>query len=305
MPPVLNAFGATAAVGKLLDLSESQMLDAISLTLCQATCSSELTNNSESPIRSVRDAFAAKIGVMSAQLAKRGIIGFKEPFEGSRGFYHAFARNDCDLTKLTEKLGEVYESGNISFKPWLSCRGTHPNIDGIRRILSQQHIEPEEIVNVHLVVSAVNAKLLCEPSEVKKKPQSPINAKFSLPFTVAIALIYGNVTLDHYNEKIIKDPNVLKLAEKVTYEIDPSMPKYKSLQSITTIHTKNQVFSQTVTEPLGSMDNPMTEEALVEKFLNCLKYSAKEYSEAESRELAEMILNIDSYRNVNDLIKYL
>ena len=75
MPPVFTSFGATAAACKLLGLDADQIIDAWSLNLSQYTCSSELTQNKETPIRSIREAFAAKSAMSSAILAGKGIKG--------------------------------------------------------------------------------------------------------------------------------------------------------------------------------------------------------------------------------------
>lgn len=124
-PPIFSTFGGVAAAGMLLGLTASQMLDAFCLAICQATCSAELTTNPNSVIRSIREAFSAKAGVLSARLAKGRVTGSPEPFEGKAGFFQLYARGDCDLTKMTDGLGQVFEGTNLSFKPWPSCRGTH------------------------------------------------------------------------------------------------------------------------------------------------------------------------------------
>jgi 2-methylcitrate dehydratase PrpD len=85
MPPILEAFGATTAAGKLLKLDVEQIRNGFSLTLCQATCSAELIYSSNSMIRAIRDAFSAKAGLLSALLAQKGITGFQQPFEGRQG----------------------------------------------------------------------------------------------------------------------------------------------------------------------------------------------------------------------------
>jgi len=92
MPPILEAFGATAAAGKLLKLDEEQIRNAFSLTLCQATCSAELIYSTHSMIRAIRDAFSAKAGLLSALLAKKGITGFQQPFEGRAGLFNIYLR---------------------------------------------------------------------------------------------------------------------------------------------------------------------------------------------------------------------
>ena len=137
-PPILGAYGAAAAAGKLLKLTPEQMLDAFSLVLCQATCSAELKYSPHSTIRAVRDAFAAQAGVLSALLAQRGVKGFDLPFEGKAGFFALYARGQYEPARITENLGSVFEGVNISYKAWPACRGTHSYIEAALA-LSKQH----------------------------------------------------------------------------------------------------------------------------------------------------------------------
>ncbi len=71
MPPILGAFGAAAASASLLELAPKKVLDALSLTLCQATCSAELIHSPYCIVRSIRDAFSSKAGVLAALLAQK------------------------------------------------------------------------------------------------------------------------------------------------------------------------------------------------------------------------------------------
>jgi len=304
IPPVLGAFGATAAVGRLLGLSAEQMLDAFSLTMCQATCSSELVNSAQSQIRSVRDAFAAKAAVMSALLAKKGIKGFLQPLEGEKGFYAAYAKGNYNPAQLTGKLGQRFESAAISFKPWPSCRGTHPYIDAVLQLIREYNIQPDDVEKIHVVVGPVN-KMLCEPVDLKKKPATPINAKFSIPFVVATALVMRSVTLDHFTQEALANREVLELAEKVTYEVDTTLTKEQNLHGITQIFTKGGVFTRKVVNPYGSPENPISEKDLQAKFLSCSRYSVKTLSEKNVLNLAELVLNLEKVQDVKEIMSCL
>ena len=72
MPPIHGSMGAVLGAGKLLDLDEGQLADAVALNLCQATCSGEAANSAGSAVRTVREGFAAQAAVQSALLAGRG-----------------------------------------------------------------------------------------------------------------------------------------------------------------------------------------------------------------------------------------
>lgn len=304
MPPILGAFGATAAVCKLLHLSAQQILDAFSLTLCQATCSAELTQSTNSVVRSIRDAFSAKAGVISALLAQKGVTGFNQPIEGEAGFFKMYARGNYDPTKLTKQLGRTFEGANVSFKPWPSCRGTHSYIDAVLQILDARKLKPNDIEGIKVVVSPVN-KMLCEPLERKQNPATAIDAKFSLPFVVATALHYGKVTLAHFTPEALSDQNVLEVARKVTYEVDPLLTLKEAMQGFLQVNTKNETLSKKLEFAYGHPENPMSRDGLVAKFMDCAGHSVKKISREKLNRVTELILNLEHVENISEITESL
>jgi 2-methylcitrate dehydratase PrpD len=304
IPPILGAFGATAAVCKLLNLTVEQILDAFSLTLCQATCSAELTHSPHSVVRSIRDAFSAKAGVLSALLAKQGVTGFHQPIEGKAGLYNLYARGNYDPSRLTNELGRTFEGANVSFKPWPSCRGTHSYIDAVLQILDAGNLKPSDVEAIKVVVSPVN-QMLCEPLERKQNPVTAIDAKFSLPFVMATALLYGRVTLDHFTPQALADQDVLAIARKVTYEVDTGLTLKETTRGFLQINTRNETFSKRVDFAYGHPKNPISQEALVSKFMDCARHSAKRISKKKLDEIVELILNLEQVENIREITEAL
>jgi 2-methylcitrate dehydratase PrpD len=304
IPPILGAFGATAAACKLLDLTAEQIVDAFSLTLCQATCSAELTHSPHSVVRSIRDAFSAKAGVLSALLAKQGVAGFRQPIEGKAGLYSLYARGNYDPMMLTNELGRIFEGANVSFKPWPSCRGTHSYIDAVLQIKDAYNLKPGDVEAIKVVVSPVNI-MLCEPLEGKQNPVTAIDAKFSLPFVVATALLYGRVTLDHFTPQALAEQDVLEVARKVTYEVDTGLSLKEAVRGFLQIDTRNETLSKRVDFPYGHPRNPISQEALVSKFMDCAKHSARRISKRKLNEIVGLILNLEQVENVCEITEAL
>ena len=297
MPPILNAFGAAAAAGKLLSLNTTQFLDAFSLVLCQATCSAELVHNPQTVIRAVRDAFSAKTGVMSALLAEKGVPGFEQPLEGSAGFFRLYARDAFDLSRLVKGLGETFEGANISFKPWPCCRGTHPFLEAALLLIRDRGIDPMGIDAVKIITSvSALQKALCEPLERKKRPRTAIDAKFSIPFVVAIALAYGEVKLKHFSPEALEDERVLTMADRITLDVDEALPDgqgvlvLRSTDRIYTVETPEHVYGH----PL----NPMAMEDMIKKFEDCAGYAGKRIPEGARKKLIEAILNLEDQDDI-------
>ena len=156
MPPILGAFGAAAAACHLLGLDEERVLAALSLTLCQATCSAELVHSPRSAVRSVRDAFSAKAGVLAALLAEKGVVGFERPIEGAAGLYASFFRGQYDPAVLLEGLGRVFEGAKVSYKPWPSCRGTHGYIEAVLELRKECSLQAEDVREIKVIVSWIS-----------------------------------------------------------------------------------------------------------------------------------------------------
>jgi 2-methylcitrate dehydratase PrpD len=300
LPPIVSAFGAAAAAGKLLNLSPDQMLDAISLVMCQATCSGELTRNSQSVIRSVRDAFAARAGVTAAFLAKDGVTGFRQPLEGDRGFFQAYARGKYNPVVLLERVGHVFEGANVCFKQWPCCRGTHPYIEGVLRFRQEHNLQPGEIDEIRVTVSPLN-RMLCEPAENKRQPATAIDAKFSIPFVVGTAFVHGKVALEHFTAEALQDSAVLDVANRVSYAVDDTVGLKESMRG----HLEVRTSGLTLSEPVGwSEAEPrpvMSHDLLVQKFHYCAAHAAVPIAPGDLARAVRDILNLESVREVGEI----
>jgi 2-methylcitrate dehydratase PrpD len=259
MPPILSAFGAAATAGKLLNLSPIKLLDAFSLTLCQATCSAEFTHTPRSIIRAIRDAFAAKAGVLSVLLAKEGIAGCDHPLEGKAGLFHLYVGEEHDLSKLVYQLGTVFEGINVSFKPWPSCRGTHYFIEATLKLVNDNDLKADEIEGITVVINPTPINMtLCEPFQTKQRPLTVIDAKFSIPFTAAIAAVKRSVTLDDFTPESLKSDRILKVAGSTLYQVDKNI---QNSQGYIEIKGRKESFrSEAPQQAFGHPQNAMDED---------------------------------------------
>jgi 2-methylcitrate dehydratase PrpD len=296
-PPIFAAFGATAAAARLLRLPESQVVDAMSLTLCQTTCSGEIKYDAHSIIRGVRDAFGARAGVSSALLARKGVTGFKMPFEGRSGFFKMYARGSYDPQVLIRGLGETYEIENVSFKPWPACRGTHAAIDATLELRRTHNIGPADVRAVR-VCGASMMRMLSEPIDSKRQPATAIDAKFSIPFTVGTALAKGRVTLEDFLPATRQDPTVLRLARLVRFEVDAQL-SFSALSSKVEILMRNGATCERFVElPRGSPVSPISDVALTAKFNDCLQWAAHPISSATAKRISETVFSLDKIDDV-------
>jgi 2-methylcitrate dehydratase PrpD len=305
MAPILGAFGATAAAGRLFGLSAEQMVHAFSLTLCQATCSADSAADPDSVIRAVRDAFAARAGVLSARLVGLGTRGSTTPFEGTAGLFELYAPGEYDLARLTEGLGVGFEGSRVSYKPWPCCRGTHAHIEATIGLVSANDLDPLEISGIRLGLEDLPVmRMLSEPIEAKRRPQTAIDAKFSIPFTVAVAAIRGDVTLDAFSEGGLEDDQVLSVVPSIECEIIAGARGAEvGFVEITT--DRGRFRANTPTQVLGSPGNPLSDDALMAKFRGCAEHAPTPLEADRLERVIDSVMDPEGRSTVDDWVSLL
>lgn len=288
-PPILGALGAAATVASLLGLPPARVLDALSLAACQATCSGELKRSPHSLIRSVRDAFGAQAAVTAGLLAAGGVSGFARPLDGEAGILALYGGPAADPAPLADGLGTVFHGGDVSFKPWPSCRGTHAFVDGALRL--RESIGTVPVAAARLRGAPVNS-MLAEPRSQKVRPATAIEAKFSLPFTVASALLRGHLDLDCFSPAALRDPAVSALAQRVTFQPDPAGGTGATWGQVTVRMADGATVECLVDDPPGSPGRPLGEAALLAKFADCARHAACPPSSAQTAGLATALLGL-------------
>jgi 2-methylcitrate dehydratase PrpD len=302
-PPILGAFRATATAAKLLRLSEDQIVAALALTLLQSTFSSQWKSDPQSAVRAVRDAFPAQAGLMAALLAAQGVRGFEQAIEGQFGLYALYARSACDTDLLLDRLGSHFFGERVSFKAWPSCRGTHGFIEAAVTLKQRHTLDPDAIERIDAHGAPLN-RMLMEPELQKRRPQTPIDAKFSLPFCIGLALAHDTISLDSFAPMRLQDDRVLDLAARVSYTPEPSTGMSDVVKGTLELHMRGgAAFSLRVEHPLGHPDNPLTEAQLVAKFVDCAGRAAVPLAPAEARRAATALLSVDSQVCARDALQ--
>jgi 2-methylcitrate dehydratase PrpD len=300
VPPILSAFGATAACGSVAGLSERSALDAFSFALSQATATAEVIDNPDSVVRAVRDAFGAHAAVLAVLLAARGVAGFEAPFEGRAGLFALYARGGYDPTALLHDLGVRWETERVSLKPWPSCRATHPFVDAALGLAREADLEPAHIDAVTLR-GCEWARMLAEPVDRRAAPATAIDAKFSLPFTVASALVHRRLDLDSFAEPSRRETAVVELARRIRYQGDGDEAvghEAVTRGTVEILTSGGEVVSRHCAHPYGSPEAPMSEADLVAKFMDCARHAREPVPEARLRALVDRVLHLDEVDDV-------
>ncbi len=257
-------FGAAVAAGSLLRLDEAAMLDALGSAGTQAAGLWEF-NADGAMSKHLHPGKAAFNGVLSADLARQGFTGASRILEGARGFFRATS-TDFDATRITDGLGTHWKVSENCFKLHSCCGHTHSAID-----LALEYRTAADwagVASVEVATYASGYEIVKEPN-----PKTPYQAKFSLPYCVAAALVEGRVGLgqftpDRFAEPGVTDPRIRPLLDRILVSVDPGITARYPAEWGTRIRftRKDGTGSEmSAAFPKGNPENPVTTEALEAK----------------------------------------
>ena len=299
-PPILGAWGAVAGAAHLLRLSPPQLLDAWSLMLLQTSTPGEIKHGSESSIRAIREAFPAQVAVSAVQLAVLGVRGFAAPLEGRDGFFRLFAGAHYDAAELRRPWGDSWYIQSLSFKPWPSCRGTHAAIECALNLRGRV----EDLAGLARIVveGGEVQRMLAEPRARKCAPDGAIEAKFSLPFTVAAALLDGAVTLDTFDARNLARPAMRELARRVEFEAHADWSNGPAVSgALRLVLADGRELREEIIEPRGAPSRPLDDAALIDKFVACCGRARQPMFKDDAIALAARLLDMQCEPAVSQL----
>lgn len=301
-PPIVAGLGASVGAAKLLGLGADGIRDALSMALCQITMPGVIKHSRDTVIRAVREGFPAQAAVTSALLAREGVAGFEEPLEGRDGFYALYADSKFDPVDLTEGLGQRFWIDALTFKPWPSCRGTHPFIELALNLRERHGFAPADIAAITASFDDVQAMLI-EPLSRKAAPQTLIDAKFSIPFATALALVRGKVDLDSFSQDALADAEVLAVAALVQGRQGDRPDWQRGSGGLLEIALKDgRILTAEIDNALGCPARPLDEAELVAKFVDCAGRAARPLAPAAAEALATRILSLEQCDDVGALL---
>ncbi|OPX33689.1 MAG: hypothetical protein B1H12_11410, partial [Desulfobacteraceae bacterium 4484_190.2] len=239
-------------------------------------------------------------------LSSRGFTGARDFLLGNYGYLKAF-EPDPRLEYLAQDLGKEFYGERITIKPFSSCRATHASINLALNLRNETNIEIKSIQRITVRTSPEISQLVGEPRDAKIAPDSVPTAQFSIQYTVAAALIRGDVFLKELEPDSIKNDEILDLASRIYVEPDPSLRTDFVLgRTVMEIDLEDQPsLKQEIELPLGNPSKPMEYEACTEKFLKSASYSVNPLQTERLEKLIEKVSRLEDLQDVSVLMPYL
>ncbi len=247
-------FGAAAAAASILRLDAARVVDALGSAGTQAAGLWEF-NADGAMSKHLHPGKAAFNGILSADLAREGFTGASRILEGDRGFFRAMSEG-FDTSRVTDGLGSRWKISENCYKLHSCCGHTHTAID-VALDLRREHI-----ADVLIETYGPGFEIVKE-----MRPNTPYQAKFSIAYCVAMALTEGVVGLEQFSAERIANPPALLAKTRVV--VDAALTaKYPAAwpSRVTLTLDDGSVVRGESDFPRGNPENPVSTEALEEKF---------------------------------------
>jgi len=263
---IFGAMAAAAGVGTALGLNARQIVDALGIAGSMASGIIEYLAEGTWTKR-LHAGWAAQSGIRAALLARQGFVGPRTVLEGVHGLFHGFAHTTHgDYEALTGDFGTRWVTDTLAFKPYPCGTMTQPYIDCARR-LAARGVKADDIVEIVCEVGEGTVHRLWEPLADKQRPRNGYAAKFATPYLLAAGFVHGGVGLGAFTETAITDREVLALAAKVKFVIDPQNPYPDNYTGHLRATMKDgSVVEERQPHMRGGAQEPLTRQDVTDKF---------------------------------------
>lgn len=282
--PMYGVLSATMVAGRLMGLSREQLVSAAGLAYHQLSGNAQAAVDG-SHAKRLGSGMAAYGGVLSARLAKRGVLGSPNVLGGVKGLFRQYHGGKVATDSLLGGLGKEFAGPAIAPKPYPCCRGGHVAIDATLELVTRHDIRPAAVEQVRIYSPPAEMVLLGLPLEKKQNPQSGVDAQFSNPWMVACAITDRAVGLRHFTPEALARPELRALAQRMVTVEDkslvrpdggPGFVRVEILQRNGKTHTAEVRYAK------GDPKNPMTPAEYRRKVVECTDAAGMPRTQAES-----------------------
>jgi 2-methylcitrate dehydratase PrpD len=299
----VGVYSGTAACGALMGLDAAGIAGAMGIVSLNAGGTMEQIFGIGSDLRGLYAGFISQSCVTAALLAAKGMLGMQRLFEGEAGIFKVYFGGEYNRDKMLEGLGTDFLCAGMTYKYWPAVGNAHTYIHAAIELMRESPVKVADIAAVKVYVGSF-AERMCKPVEARKRPATMMDAKFSLPFTVAVALNAGKMAISDFAPSALTNPAVLALADKVEGIYDPAFNWNLKLPAgkVEVITHDGRIFSRLGEDVPGTPERPMTWEELDAKFADCARVAVKPWTDVAIKTAQSVIRSLDSQSTLADLL---
>ncbi|CAM3391225.1 MmgE/PrpD family protein [Paracidovorax anthurii] len=291
----VGSFGAAAAAGGALGLGAQPFAHALA-TAATFTAGLQQAFRMDSMSKPLHAGRAAEAGLLAAQMAARGVTGSPDVLDGEAGLGKAMS-NGPDWSQAGATLGRDFHITRLTFKNHIGCGHTFAAIDAALALREQHSLQPQDIAHVQIDTYKPALDIACY-----ERPTTANEARFSLRYVVATALVRGSVRLAAYEPEQLDDRRTCELITRIDARIDPQIdaafPGQRAARlEITTRGGEKLVHLQPNRK--GDPELPLSDAELESKFL---ELATPVIGEQRATDLLQRIWSLDQASDLQGLV---
>jgi len=297
-----GTFGAAITAGKLLGLSDAQLLHAFGIAGSQAAGLMEFLADGAWTKR-LHPGWAAHSGLVAALLAREGFTGPSQVLEGTAGFLRAYS-DAGDPAQIYKGLGEEYAVMRTAVKIHACCRYMHAGIDAVLELAARYDLTPANVARVTVGVIPTGS-FVADPPERTYHPRGTVDAQFSMPYGAAVALLRRRASLEEFAEDLVSSPQVRALIDRVVCVKDPALERgfparWSGWAEIETVDGERK--KAWIEIPKGEPENPVGWDDVVAKFDTL---ATPVFSERRRNAIVGAMAQLDTLQDIGEMSRLL
>ena len=292
-----GTLGAAAACARLHKLDKEQTAHAIAIS---ASMAAGLVANFGTMTKSFHAGRSAQSGVFAARLAKEGFTGSPDVIEHRTGFLRAISPSgEPRVNGDDAKLGEEWRMPElgINVKRYPTCYCTHRAIDAMIDLAKEHDLKPDAVKEIRVRTGTMQMLMLRN-----SRPQTGLEAKFSMEFAMAAALVARRVGLNELTDDFVRTPEIATNLSKVKCttvdETISGLPMAPDDRVSVVLADGRVIEHPPVVHAKGSWERPLSRDELREKFLDC---ATRRFDAKHAQALFEQLWNVTDLASVRDL----
>jgi 2-methylcitrate dehydratase PrpD len=295
----IGVFGAAAACARLLGLPAEETARALALA---ATFASGIKANFGTMTKPLHVGHAARNGLLAALLAADGFTARTDALEHRQGFLNVFnGAGHYDADAILAGWGDPWDivSPGLAIKQYPCCGSTHPAIDAMLMLVREHGLTPDQVARID---AQTHRRRLAHTN--RPDPQSELDAKFSVQYCLARALVSGRVGIEHFEGDSYREPIIRDLLGRISATPQAAVDVDLSLHfgaDVQVTLTDGRVLSRHVPRPLGrGPEVPLPPALLDVKFMNCATRSVSDRTAGRLLRALGGIEGLNSLRTLTD-----
>ncbi len=261
-----GVFVAAASAGKMLELDAKRMQHALGIVGSQA--GGLMAAQEGAMVKRFHSGRAAQSGVYSAYLAKRDFTGITDVLEAGYGGYLSSYSNTPNALRLTDDLGQVWETAKVGYKPHACVTSIHSALDAFAYLLREYGLTPDQVSEVDIGMSPMTYTHCAW----EYKAQGVTAAQMNLFYGIAVIGFDGMAFVSQYAEDRLADPKIMDFIKRIHARIDPDIeamgPAFRHAARVMIKTYDGRQFKHEILNRRGSPENPLSHEEVVYKFRN-------------------------------------